>query len=254
LSEDKSRAGERPPSPAPLREKVALVTGATGVLGREVVKKLVENGAIVAAAYRDAKKRDELLAYAPAPAGTLSTFRTDLTDAAGITSMVDSILAEHGRIDFLLNLAGAYMGGREIRDMPESEWDAMMAVNLKSIFLCAKAVLPSMIARNYGKIVTIAARQAAERKARAKSGAYVVSKAGVIVLTETIAEEVRKSDITINCIVPGTIDTPSNRASMPAADASKWVRAEDIAEVILFLVSDRSRITSGATIPVYGKS
>lgn len=111
-----------------------------------------------------------------------------------------------------------------------------------------------MMAQNYGKIVNVASRTGGERHFRSKSGAYVVSKAGVIVLTETIAEEVGKYDINVNCVVPSTIDTLDNRRDFPGADFSKWVKPVQIARVILFLVSDDSKAVSSASIPVYGKT
>ena len=107
--------------------------------------------------------------------------------------------------------------------------------------------------QNFGKIVSVAARPAVEKRFRAKSGAYAVSKAGVVVLTETMAEEVKKYDINVNCVLPSTIDTPNNRKNLLREDSANWVKPEDIAKVILFLVSDDSKIISGAAIPVYGK-
>ena len=100
----------------------------------------------------------------------------------------------------------------------------------------------------------MSARTAVEKRFRSKSGAYAVSKAGIIVLTETIAEEVKKYDINVNCVVPSTIDTLNNRRGFPDGDFSKWVKPEQIAKVILFLVSDDSKIISGASVPVYGKA
>jgi NAD(P)-dependent dehydrogenase (short-subunit alcohol dehydrogenase family) len=136
----------------------------------------------------------------------------------------------------------------------ETDWDFMMDVNLKSAFLCSRAALSHMIRQNYGKIVSVSSRAAAEKRYRSKGGAYAVSKAGIMVLTEVIAEEAKKYDINVNCIMPSTIDTPDNRRNFPDADFSKWVKPEQVAKVILFLVSDNSKAISGASIPVYGKA
>ncbi len=127
-----------------------------------------------------------------------------------------------------------------------------MNMNLKSVFLCSKAVLPQMIKQNYGKIINISSRPAL--KGVAGVGAYSASKAGVLNLTETIADEVRDYDINVNAILPSTIDTPANRRDMPEADFSKWVKPEEIARVMVFLASDDSKPISGAGIPVYGKA
>jgi NAD(P)-dependent dehydrogenase (short-subunit alcohol dehydrogenase family) len=93
-----------------------------------------------------------------------------------------------------------------------------------------------------------------EKRWRVRSGAYAVSKAGVLILTETVAEEVKNYEINVNCVLPSTIDTPANRRAMPSADFSRWVSPEQIADVILFLASDASKAISGAALPVYGKA
>ena len=239
---------------ASLKGKVVLVTGATGNLGRVVVKRLLEAGAVVAAVYRDETKFRDLLAFAAGAPGSPDGFRADVTVEASVREMVEAVLGRHGRVDALLNLAGGYKGGADISGTAEEDWDFLMQMNLKSAFLTSRAVLPAMLKANSGRIVCVAARPAVDKKSRAKSGAYAVSKAGVLVLTETMAEETRKSGLTVNCILPGTIDSAENRAAIPGADFSKWVKPEEIAAVILFLISDGAAVTSGAAIPVYGKS
>ncbi len=234
--------------------KVVVVTGATGHLGRAVVKLLAGAGAHVIAVYRTPEKLGDFLDFVGTEGHTVERIHADVTLMADVQAMVEEVLRRHGRIDVLLNLVGAYRGGAEIAAASESDWDFLMATNLKSAFLCSRAVLPSMMKADFGRIVSVAARPAVERKGRAKSGPYAVSKAGVVVLTETIADETKKFNITANCILPGTIDTPENRKSLPAADISKWVKPEEIAEVVLRLISDEFAVTNGASIPVYGKS
>ncbi|HMA54688.1 MAG TPA: SDR family NAD(P)-dependent oxidoreductase [Acidobacteriota bacterium] len=235
--------------------KIVLVTGATGALGRVVVKRLLGSGAAVAAAYRDEAKFQEILDLVDQAVRDLLTgFKADVTSEAEVRAMVEGTLSRHGRIDALLNLVGTYRGGADIAATGEDEWDLLMRTNLKSAFLCSRAVLPAMTKAGAGRIVCVSARPAVENKGRAKSGAYAVSKAGVVALVQAIAEETRKLGITANCIVPGTIDTPNNRAEIPGGDFSKWADPEAVAEVLLFLVSDASAVTSGAVVPVYGKS
>ena len=237
-----------------LRGKVVLVTGATGGLGRVVVKRLLESGAVVAAVHRDEAKYSDLVAFAGGAKDSLAGFRADVTSETDVRAMADEVVRRYGRVDALLNLAGGYRGGADTASTSEEDWDFLMRTNLKSVFLCSRAVLPIMIKAGSGRIVSVAARPAVENKGRAKSAAYAVSKAGVVVLTEAIAEETRRSGITANCIVPGTIDTPKNRAQIAGGDVSRWVDPVDIAEVLLFLASDESSAASGAAIPVYGKS
>jgi len=237
-----------------LSGKVAIVTGATGALGRVVTKMLLSEDAHVVSTFRSDDKRSELGDFVGEGSTMLTNIQTDVTDEKSVRAMFQKVNELYNRLDILLNIVGAYKGGADVADTKESDWDFMMNVNLKSAFLCCKTVLPYMQKQNYGKIVNVSSRTAIEKRYRSKSGAYAVSKAGVIVLTETLAEEVKKYDINVNCIVPSTIDTLDNRRNFPDADFSKWVKPEQIAKVILFLVSDDSKTISGASIPVYGKA
>ena len=237
-----------------LRGKVAMVTGGTGFLGRVVVKTLLFEGAHVVSVYRTEDKQKELEHYVGETKDMLIGVKADVTREKDVQEAVQAAIQARGHLDILLNIAGAFAGGQEVSQLSESEWDYMISINLKSVFLCSKAVLPHMIGQNYGKIVSVASRQAAEKRFRVKNAAYSVSKAGIAVLTETIAEEVRKYNINVNCIMPSTIDTPANRKNFPDADTTKWVKPEDIAKAIIFLVSDDSKAISGASVPVYGKA
>jgi len=238
-----------------LENKVAAVTGATGALGRVVTKTLLEKGAKTVVFYRSDAKLAELLGFVGKDfQDKVTAIKGDVNNAGNVRDFVQKTVEKHGRVDFLLNIAGAWGGGKDVANTDEQTWDFMMNLNLKSVFLCCKAVLPFMIKQNYGRIVSVASRAAVEKRWRAKSAAYAVSKAGVVVLTEAIAEEVKDYNINVNCILPSTIDTPANRRDLPKADFSKWVNPKDIAEVIVFLLSGASEIISGASVPVYGKA
>jgi NAD(P)-dependent dehydrogenase (short-subunit alcohol dehydrogenase family) len=237
-----------------LSNKVAVITGATGALGRVVVKAFLNHGMRVVSTYRREEKQNELIDFLGEASGALISVKTDVTNEADVQALFQKVVEDYGRVDILLNIVGAYKGGTEIADTKEEDWDSMMSINLKSAFLCSKAALPHMMRQNYGRIINVASRTALEKRYRGKSGAYAVSKAGVVVLTETIAEETKKHDINVNCILPSTIDTPDNRRNLPEADFSKWVKPEQIAKVLLFLVSEDSSTISGASIPVYGKA
>ena len=231
-----------------------MVTGATGSLGNAIVKEFLSHGIHVIGTYRTESSLASLKNELGQLAGEFQGRQADVTDEGSVHDLFEWVLKEHGQVDILVNVVGAYAGGSEIWKTSLEEWDGMMKVNLRSAFLCCRAALPSMIERNYGKIVNIAARPSLERRYRAKAGAYSVSKAGVLVLTETIAEEVKKLDINVNAILPSTIDTEENRRAMPQADFSKWVPASEIATVIMGLVSDYMRPVSGSAVTVYGKA
>lgn len=236
-----------------LNERVVLVTGATGGLGRVVVKRLLAEGARVAAVYRSEERLRELEEYVGGGRGLVG-YSADVTDAASVASMVEAVKRDHGRIDVLLNIAGGYTGGKPLNESEEADLDRMFSLNTRSAYLCSRAVLPSMIERNSGRIISVSAKNATPRGRRAGNIAYAISKAGVITMTEALAEEVVKLGITVNCIMPSTIDTPDNRENVPKANPSKWVNPDDIASVMLFLASDAARAVSGASIPVFWKS
>jgi NAD(P)-dependent dehydrogenase (short-subunit alcohol dehydrogenase family) len=234
-------------------DRIAVVTGATSPLGRSVTKEFLTQGIKVIGTYHSEGSDAELRTELGTLVANFQSHKADITDESDVAKLFDQVKSEHGRVDILVNIVGGYSGGKEVWNTPVQEWDGMIAVNLRSAFLCCRAVLPMMIEHNYGKIVNIAARPALEKRYRAKSGAYAVSKAGVLVLTETIAEEVKKLDINVNAILPSTMDTEENRRNMPQADFSKWVPPAQIAAVIASLVSDGMRPVSGAAITAYGK-
>jgi NAD(P)-dependent dehydrogenase (short-subunit alcohol dehydrogenase family) len=237
-----------------LKGKVAIITGATGALGRVVTRKLAQNEAKIVVLYRTEEAFDELSRFLGDQGSSMLGFEGDATVSQSVQGLVKKAIDEYGHVDVLLNIVGGYSGGKTLADTDEELWDRMMTLNLKSAFLCSKAVLPHMMERKYGKIVNVSARTAVQRGSRARSGAYAVSKAGIVTLTEALAEETRDYGIQVNCIMPSVIDTEANRRMLPKADFSKWVDPEEIAEVVLFLASDASKPMSGASIPVYGRA
>lgn len=178
--------------------------------------------------------------------------QVDVTDPIQVQRFTATIIDQFKGIDVVANIAGGFIGGLSVSEMDTEKWDFMMDLNLKSVFLMCKAVLPHMVERGSGKIVNVSAR--AGLAGAAGMGAYCVSKAGVRTLTESIAEEVKDKGININAIMPSIIDTQANRQSMPKADFSKWVSPQKIAKVVRFLVSEDAQIINGAAIPVYGQA
>ena len=234
-----------------LKDKVVIITGGTGALGRAVVSAFLNEGAKVACTYIVDEELKGVSHFIESYKSQIKFIKANVTKEDEVKKTIQETLEGFGEIDILVNIVGGFAYAKVI-DTDEKTWDSMINMNLKSAFLCSKAVLPHMINQNYGKIINISSRPAL--KGSAGVGAYSASKAGVLNLTETIADEVKDNDINVNAILPSTIDTPANRRDMPNADFSKWVKPEEIARVIVFLASDDSKPISGAAIPVYGKA
>ena len=234
-------------------DKVVLVTGGTGGLGREVTMAFLEAGSSVTVTYQVAEEYAAVVAAAQrigavAPVGA----SVDVTDAQAVEKFVAEIVAKHGRLDILVNTVGGYAGGTNLWEVDAPTYDKMLQLNLKAGFVLARSVVPQMIRQNRGWIVNIASKAAFDHAA---GGAlYAASKAAALALMDSLAAEVKPLNINVNSVLPSIIDTAANRKAMPKADFAKWPKPEEIARVILFLCSEEARVIHGAAIPVYGKS
>jgi NAD(P)-dependent dehydrogenase (short-subunit alcohol dehydrogenase family) len=227
---------------------VVLVTGGTGALGAAVALGAVEAGATVVVTYRDARDLEALVARAsPGARERLEGLHADVTDAESVRRLVEAVTARHGRLDALVNAVGGFAAG-DLLATDERAWDAMLRLNLRSAYLCCRAALPPMLAAGRGRIVNVASRSVVP-----PTGgfiAYTVAKAGVIALTQALAQEVRGRGVTVNAVLPSTMDTEGNRRAMPAADRRGWVAPESVARAILFLASDAAADVTGALLAV----
>ncbi len=219
-----------------MQGRTVLITGASGGLGRSVVDAFLAAGAEVAAVSRSGE----------GPRGIAA----DLTGDEACRKAVAEAIARLGRIDALVHLLGGFAGGERIENTGDATWERMLALNLRAAFYTFRAVLPHMRERGYGRIVAVGSRTAVEPAAGLS--AYNVSKAGLVALVRTLAAETKGSGITANVVLPSVIDTPANRAADPAADPSRWVQPESIAQLLLWLASEASADVSGAVIPIYG--
>ena len=228
--------------------QVAIVTGAAGAVGQATVSAFVAAGARVAAVDLAGERLAELWD------GQQQVLQVscDLTDPDSVAAMVATIGKDLGAVDILTNVAGGFTMGPPLHETSIETWDFRMDLNARSVFLTCRALLPAMRERGSGKIVNVAARAALQGKGR--MAPYIASKAAVMRLTESLAAENRDVGINVNCILPGTVDTPANRKDMPDADFSTWVPTADLASVMLFLASPAARGVHGAAVPVYGLS
>jgi len=225
--------------------RVALVTGAAGALGSAVAETFAAAGATVAGTDR----REPSAADTQLEPGLVDFYQADLTEEAQVAETVAAVLEEHGRLDFLLNVAGTWKGGSPIHETDLETFELVFDVNLRTMFLASKHAIPHL-QETEGAIVSVSAKSSLE--GGTGDGPYRASKAGVRLLTETIAEE-QRGTVRANAVMPSIIDTPANRAMLPEADYDDWVPPRDIGLTMAALCSDASSATSGAAVPVYGE-
>ena len=229
---------------------VVMITGAAGNLGSAAAAVFREQNARLALFDHHEDRLPKLypdLANSPDHYLAVSV---DLTDFDQVKEAVRKVLDKLGRIDVLVNTVGGFTMGSRVHEMDSSTWERMMNLNVQTLLNTAQAVLPQMRENKSGKMINIGARPSLEGKP--KMAPYSVAKAGVLRLTESMAAENKSLGINVNCVIPGTIDTPENREAMPDADFDRWVKPESLARVISFLASPDARDIHGAAIPVYG--
>lgn len=225
-----------------MQGKVVVVTGASGALGKVVVASALAKGAKVAGI-------DHAATTIKPTSERLELGGVDLTDAAEAKKAINAAALHFGKLDALINIAGGF-AFETVADGDPNSWQRMYALNVLTALNASRSAISYLIASGAGRIVNVGAMGAIQ--AGAGMGAYAASKAGVHRLTEALAAEM-KGKITVNAVLPSTIDTPANRASMPDADFSKWVRPEELASVILFLASEAASAVTGALLPVTGR-
>jgi NAD(P)-dependent dehydrogenase (short-subunit alcohol dehydrogenase family) len=221
--------------------EIVIVTGASGGLGPALVRGFLAEGARVVAVGRRADALERLLESLGRPA-ELSVRAADVSSAAGAEA------AMRDGADVLVHAVGAWTGGHSLADAPDEELDAMLDVNYRSAWFCARAALARMAASGRGRIVLVGAVAGLQGAARA--AAYAASKAAVLSLVQSVAAEGRGHGITCNAVAPGTIATEANRLAMPNADTSRWVTPEEVARVVLFLASRDAAPVTGVVVPV----
>jgi NAD(P)-dependent dehydrogenase (short-subunit alcohol dehydrogenase family) len=226
-----------------LLNKVVLITGAKGGLGTYVTRAFLDAGAKVAGVSRSIRDSDfHHPSFAAVPA--------ELSSPESAAQLAQTALSRFPRVDALVHLMGGFAGGQSVADTEAAVFERMLDLNLRSALYVARAFLPAMRERGAGRILAVGSRTAVEPKPML--GAYTVSKAALVALIRTIALENRDRGITANLVLPGTMDTPANRAAMPDADPAKWVQPEQVAAMLVHLASDAASDVNGAVIPIYG--
>ncbi|MET0660004.1 MAG: SDR family NAD(P)-dependent oxidoreductase [Steroidobacteraceae bacterium] len=229
-----------------LVNRVIAITGGFGTLGRAVAEACLEAGAAVV-----------LIDHAPVPsppaANTIQMGGVDLRMPEAAEAAFKSVIAQMGRLDGLVNVAGGFRW-ETVEEGSICTWDSLYQLNLRTTVVTSKAALPHLLSRSEDggkRIVSISA--AAASKAAEGMGAYAASKAGVMKFTEALSAEVKDRLVTVNAVLPSIIDTPVNRRDMPDADATRWVQPRAVADLVAFLLSDRAASITGASIPIMGR-
>jgi len=228
--------------------QVIMITGASGGLGSAVVQRFYAAGANLALIERQPSPLPD-----DADPTKWFSIPADGTDKASVKAAVDKIVAHYGQIDGLVHTVGGYAAGKAVHEVDLDIWDKMMRLNARSVYVTAGTVAAHMVEKSVsGKIVVVLARQALEGSKN--HSAYAASKAAAQRIIQSMSKDLIDQGITVNGVVPGTIDTPANREAMPSANFDKWVKPEAIADVIQFLCSPQSDAISGDSLTVYGRS
>ncbi len=230
--------------------KAVIVTGAAGNVGSAVIRLLAERGARVAAVDAVDAPLRQAVAALPNAASHLALSGYDLLDPAACARIVTRATEAFGSIDGAVNTVGGFAMAA-LADLGHELWDQMFDANLRSTLNLYRAVVPTLMASGRGALVAIGA--AAALRAPGQMAAYAASKSAVLRLTEALADEVKSRGVRVNAVLPGTIDTPQNRTAMPDADPALWVKPSEVAEAILFLLSESASGVTGALLPVGGR-
>ena len=224
-----------------MKNRVVLITGAKGGLGSFVTLRFLSAGAKVVGSSRSISQEDfSQPNFTPLP--------VDFTRPAAVRDAIESIVRRFGRLDVLVHVLGGFAGGQTVAETNDSTWEQMRDLNLTSAFYVLRAAIPHLRKSGSGRIVAIGSLTAVEP--HAKLGAYVTFKAALTTLVRTVAVENKDAGLSANVILPGTMDTPANRKSMPSADYSKWVQPENVADVVLWLADERAGHITGTSISI----
>jgi NAD(P)-dependent dehydrogenase (short-subunit alcohol dehydrogenase family) len=228
--------------------QLALVPGGTGGLGRAVSVAFLEEGASVVVTYRRQEEFEALRHAAGANASRLEGHPIDVTNEDAVYQLVATVVAKYGRLDAMTNTVGGYAAGQKLWETEAGVLDQMLSLNLLSGYRLARATVPAMLKQGRGAIVNVASTAAFDHAASA--AAYVASKAAAVAMIDSLAADLKGTEVRANSILPSIIDTEANRKAMPGADYAKWPKPRDIARVILYLCSEDAKLISGAAIRV----
>jgi len=226
-----------------MKDKIVFITGAKGGLGSFVTRRFLAAGATVVGTSRSISKEDF-------PQPNFIPLAVDFTQAAAVHDAIASVIGRFGKLDVLVHVLGGFASGQTVAQTDDATWEQMRDLNLTSAFYVLRAAIPHLRKSGTGRIIAIGSLTAVAPHSRL--GAYVTFKAALSTLVQTVALENKDAGLTANVVLPGTMDTPANRKSMPDADFSKWVQPGDVADLVLWIADERSAHVTGIAIPIDG--
>jgi len=233
-----------------LENRVAVITGATGNLGRVVAKYFAEQGARLALFGTNAEKLETLARKLNLPAGRVLKHIVDLRNTEATKAAANAVMAKFGRVDILLNLVGGWTGGKPVGEFVAREVDEMLQQHLWTTFHLAQAFVPHLVANHWGRVIVISSPTATHPPAHASP--YAIAKAAQEALMLTLAQELKNSGVTANILQVKTIDAQHERDRERTPKTAAWTTPEEIAATILYLCSEEAQVVNGARIPLYG--
>lgn len=228
--------------------RVVIVTGGSGALGQAITHRFLAEGAIVGVPWIVDQERERLQKSVEGDArARLVLERCDVVDDVAVQRLVAGLVERHRRLDVVVSAVGGFAMG-ELVQTDRKLWDAMLTLNLTTTYIAARAALPHMLTAGSGRIVAVASRAVVP-----PAGgfiAYTVAKAGVIAFVQALAAETRGRGVTVNAVLPSTMDTPANRAAMPDVDPSTWVPVESVAGAVAYLAAASSAHVTGTLLAI----
>ena len=232
-------------------DRVSIITGGSGGLGQALAARLAARGHRLAITYLVPEEAAALEAALDLDESRLLLRRVDCTDSEAIGRFMKEVAAEFGAIHVLGCLVGGWAGGRDVEETDDVRLERMLDINLRSTFFAIRAALPFLRHSEWGRILTVGSRAAFDTPA--SQAAFNLSKAAVVALTKSVAQELAGTKITANVVIPSVIDTPATRSAMPYSDYVRWPTPQEIGSVLDFLASEESSAINGAAVPVYGE-
>jgi NAD(P)-dependent dehydrogenase (short-subunit alcohol dehydrogenase family) len=224
-------------------DSVVLITAAKGGLGSFVTRTFIDAGSLVVGTSRSISDRDF-------SAPNFSAYSVDFTKPADVNQMIETVVNRFGQLDVLVHVLGGFAGGHTVAQTDDATWEHMRDLNLNSAFYVFRAAIPHLRKSGTGRIIAIGSLTAAEP--HAGLAAYVTFKSALSVLVRTVALENKDAGLTANVILPGTMDTPSNRKSVPGGDYAKWLQPQDVANLAFWLAHKNAGHITGTVIPIDG--